>query len=171
MKTLRKILVGLLVISIMAVCFATSAFAVIETEAGKSVTVSFNIESSYGVDGNFEFSNIDLFSSVEFSHESQFIGEISNNKVYIYGKEASASVIKVDVVVATNAKPGDSCEIKFNYEVADREGQMSEWKTISETVVIAEEIPPTSDVAVAVTAAAAVIALGGAVIAGKANRA
>ncbi len=177
MKTLRKLLVGLLVVAIMAVGLATSAFAVIETEPGKTVTVSFDIESSYAINGYFEFSNRAMFDSFEFSQDSTFTGELSYDKVYIFGKESTAVSIKLDAVVSSSAKPGDSCEIVFHYEVGDKDGNMSGGeatgtglKTRSETDVIID-VPPTSDAAVAVIAAAAVIALGGAVIVGKANRA
>ena len=166
MKTLRKLLVGLLVVSIMAACMATSAFAVIETEAGKSVTVTFNIESSYAINGYFEFSNKPMFSSYEFSQDSTFTGELSYDKVYIFGKESTSVDIMIDVVVSTDAKPGDSCDIKFTYEVGNSEGNMTGdstgWKTLTETVVIVD-VPPTSDAAVAAIAAVAVVALGGAI--------
>ena len=169
MKTVKKLLAGLLLVTVIAISLST----VIETEAGKSVTVSFNIESSYGVDGHFTFSNRDMFESVEFSQESTLGGELSNDKVYIFGKESTTAVIKVDVKVVSTAKPGDKCEITFKYELAAADGAMSEWKTQSETVVIAEEIPnpPSSDAAVAAIAASAIIALGAVVIVKKAHKA
>ncbi len=170
MKSLRKIFSGLLLVSILAVCFATSAFAVIETEAGKTVTVEFNIESSYGVNGYFEFSNKPMFESVEISQDSTLAGEISNDRVYIFGKESTTVTIKLDVKVVTSAKPGDSCTIKFTYELADKDGNMTGdaagWKEASETVTIVE-VPPTSDAAIAVIAAAAILAIGGAAAAKK----
>ena len=169
MKSLRKILAGLLLVTILAVCFATSAFAVIKTEAGKTETIEFKIDNTYGVNGYFEFSNKPMFTSVEISHDSTdstMTGDLSNDRVYIYGKNQTNVTIKIVVKVADSAKPGDSCTITLTYETADAEGNVTgdtaAMEVLSETVEIVDT-PPTSDAAVVVIAAAAALALGGAI--------
>lgn len=163
MKNIRKILASVLIVAVLALSLCVAASAVIETEAGKTVTVTFSVSGVFGINGYFEFSNADMFKSVEYVNQTELNGELANDRVYIYhtGSEPADIVIDVTVEVDPSAKPGDSCEIKLTYETPDVNGQMGEFATMAETVTIVD-VPPTSDasVAAAVIAAAAALVCG-----------
>lgn len=160
MKNIRRILASVLVLAVLAVCFSVSASAVIDTEAGKTVTVTFVMNGVFGVNGYFEFSNESMFKSVTYNNKSEIGGDLSNNRVYIYGTgtEPTDIIIEVIVEVDTSAKPGDSCDITLTYETPDVTGQMGDFSTMTETVRIVD-IPPTSDAPVITAVAAAATAL------------
>ena len=135
MKTLRKIIICLLVVMIAAAAPIT-VHGAIEAEAGKSVTVSFTLNKIYGVDGFFEFSNKSLFRSIKYSYSGKISGDVSDDKVFLYGSSEGDVKIIVSVTLAKNAKVGDTCDIKLTYETSDLYGSVSDWKTMTKTVKV-----------------------------------
>ena len=109
-----------------------------EAEAGKSVTVSFSVPAVYGVDGYFEYSNKGLFSGITYRHNNALAGDIANDRVFLYGSSEGDVVIELTVTVKSGASVGDSCQITFTYETSDADGQMSTWKSQSQTVSVKE---------------------------------
>lgn len=146
MKKMKKLLIGLLALTLLLGCTIT-ALAAIDVKPGKTVSVSFTIKDIYGADGYFEFSNKDLFKSITYQIDSKLIGSVSNDRLYAYDASGSSDSSNLTVTlsgtVAANAKTGDKCDIKLTYEAADSSGNMSEWKTITKTVEVKEETKPT----------------------------
>ena len=146
MKPMKKLLIGLLALTLLLGCTIT-ALAAIDVKPGKSVSVSFTVKDVYTIDGYFEYSNKDLFKSVTYQINSKLIGSVSNDRLYAYDATGSSDpsdiTITISGTVASNAKTGDKCDIKLTYETADSNGNMSEWKTMTKTVTVKEETKPT----------------------------
>ena len=115
---------------------ATVAVSAAEAEAGNSVTVSFQINGVYSVDGYFTYSNPGLFSSVSYKNNSSLIGEISNDKLYLFSSDQTNVSLEVTVTVRQTAQVGDSCVITLVYETADINGAISDWMTQTQTVTV-----------------------------------
>ena len=135
MKKFNKVLATLIMTVVVLSLAVFTAYAV-ETEAGNTVTVTFTIPQTYTVDGYFDFSNPDLFTAVTFANDTAHIGELSNERVYLYANEASDVTIEVTVTVSAGANVGDKCDITLRYETGDLDGNMSDWNTKTETVVV-----------------------------------
>lgn len=107
-----------------------------EAEPTKSVTVTFSIPSVYGVDGYFEYSNKALFSGITYRNNSSLVGDISNDRVMIYGSNETNVILEVVVTIKSDAKAGDKCDIKLTYETSNVDGDVSAWKTQTQTVTV-----------------------------------
>lgn len=149
MKKYNRFLSGILALVLM-VSLAVTVFAdVYETEAGATVTVTFTVPKSFGVDGSFSFSNKDMFSEVSYVNKSGLEGRIDRDIVFLHGSEETD--IQIDVVCTVNdsAKPGDQCDITLQYEAADLNGHFEDgeteagtdihWEYITHTVIIKAE--------------------------------
>ena len=143
MKKFSKIIAVLLVL-VMALSFLPAAFAAggVEVEAGKQATVSFAFTNVYGVDGEFTFSNPGMFSSVTYTYAGSVSGMMANNKAIFSHYEPFAVTLVVNCTVAAGAKAGDTCDISFTYETADKDGNMSAWSTATKTVVVKAAAAP-----------------------------
>ena len=116
-----------------------------EAEPTKSVTVTFSIPSVYGVDGYFEYSNKALFSGITYRNNSSLVGDISNDRVMIYGSNETNVILEVVVTIKSDAKAGDKCDIKLTYETSNVDGDVSAWKTQTQTVTVeAPSVPETT---------------------------
>ncbi len=135
MKKMSKVLACILTIMILAAFSAFTAFAV-ETEAGQTVTVSLTVPAVFGINGNLSLSNPSMFTSVNYENKSSATGEISEEKVYLFGSEETDITIDVTVTVRSDAQPGDSCVITLNYESSDLDGTMAPWTSVAQTVTI-----------------------------------
>ena len=130
-KRLSAFAMALVLIAAMAVTVSAA-----EAEPGKTVTVSFSAPSVYGIDGYFEYSNKAIFSGMSYHNNSSLAGDIANDRVFLYGSSESNVVIEIAVTVKAGAKVGDSCQITFTYETSDADGQMSDWKSQTQTVTV-----------------------------------
>ncbi len=135
MNKLNRIFSGLLVLFVI-LCAAAPAVGAVDVEAGKTATVSFSFPNTFSVDGYFDYSNAGLFSGMSFRNNSSLVGEISNDKLYLYGSDPVNVSVELDVTVKATANVGDSCTITVHYETADLDGNMSEWKTMEQTVTV-----------------------------------
>lgn len=145
MKLYKKSIVILMLVALTFV-LSVSAFAAIEVKAGKSSTVTFSISGIYGIDGYFEFSNRNLFSSVTYRNNSDLVGNVSDDGVYLYGFSKTDVKIELKVTIDPKAAPSDSCNIVFHYETSDENGDMSDWTKQSQTVKVKQEEAVTSEI-------------------------
>lgn len=145
MKHWKTILACLVLVAVVGTCALICAAAseeegdTIYAEPGETVTVSFEIDQTCGIDGYFEYDNPDLFASVTYSNKSEeMTGELSNDRVYLFKDgEAGKAVIDIELVVSDDAQPGDQCDIILNYKTSDDAGVPSDWAEMSRTVIIA----------------------------------
>ncbi|MBQ7670599.1 MAG: hypothetical protein IJS45_07760 [Clostridia bacterium] len=139
MKTIKRIFAIVMAFA-FAVSMAVTAFAATQVEQGKTVIVSFTIPESYSADGNFTFSNRDLFTVVNYNWSTALGGSISNDRLFFYSLDGTAAsvTINVTVTVKAGASAGDSCDITMNYETSDEAGDMSDWKSMTQTIVVKE---------------------------------
>lgn len=141
MKTMKKLLAVIFILALTVSTAVSALAATVQTEAGKTVTVTFTVPDTYAIDGYFEFSNRDLFSSVSFANgnTADFGGGIENDRVYFYdngGEVSHTAIVNVTVTVKSSAKPGDKCDIVLNYESADVNRDMFRKPAITNTVII-----------------------------------
>ena len=144
MKIFKKT-IAILMLAAMALALSLSAFAAIDVRPGKTAAVTFSIPGIYGIDGYFEFSNGALFSSVEYRNNSSMMGNVSSDGVYLYGSSKTDVKIEIKLTVSAKAAPGDKCDITFHYETSDENGDMSDWKTLTQTVVVKQEEATTEE--------------------------
>lgn len=134
---LKKILAALLaLLMVTAMGRVASAAEIVTVGAGQTGTVSFTIEGVYGLDGEFTFTNNGLISGVAYSQSTGMAGNITNHMAYYYGATKSDITIVVAVSVSASAQPGDTIEVTFTYETADKDGNMSDWITETATIVV-----------------------------------
>ena len=99
MKITRKIIIFAIITALVA-SLAVTAFAAVPTAAGGTATVIFTVSGIYGIDGFFEFSNRALFSGVSYRNLSAISGDVSNDKVYLYGFSLTDVNIELTLVVS-----------------------------------------------------------------------
>ena len=136
MKAAKKIIISFLILAILISSLLVVVFGATEVESGSTVTVLFTVNSVYGLDGYFEFSNKSLFKSISYKNNSKLAGDIANDRVFLYGSNEANVTIAVTLTTVRNAAVGSQCEIKFTYETSDANGTMSAWKTQSKTIKI-----------------------------------
>lgn len=142
MKTIKRIFAIVTVLA-LAISITITSFAAIQVEKGNTVTITFTLSDIYGADGNFEFSNPDLFTSVNYNKVSSLNGNVEAGRFFLYGNGddvKSYATINVTVTVKKSAEAGETCDITLNYrESLDSYGsEMSEWKSMTQTVVVKE---------------------------------
>ena len=104
MKISKKLLAMVMAL-LLALCAlpVVSAAGSTNAEPGKTVSVQFDFSKIYGVDGEFQFSNRSLFSSVSYdTSKSGMGGSIDNDKCFLYGASEVTGYISVNLTV----KPG-----------------------------------------------------------------
>ncbi len=146
MKISKKLLAMVMAL-LLALCAlpVVSAAGSTNAEPGKTVSIQFDFSKIYGVDGEFQFSNRSLFSSVSYdTSKSGMGGSIDNDKCFLYGASEVTGYISVNLTVKPGAAVGDSCTITFTYETSDENGNMSEWKTATATVKVVKPAEPTT---------------------------
>lgn len=145
-KTCVALLLAMILVVVAIPPMTASAATMVE--AGQSGSVYFEYSNIFGIDGEFTFSNPSLFSSVSYDTTgTNMSGSVVNDLCYLYGAKAVNGKVGVKFTVSSNAKPGDSCTIKFSYEhVVDINGTMSDWKTEEFTITVKakEPVPPTA---------------------------
>ncbi|MBP5231320.1 MAG: hypothetical protein ILO68_06275 [Clostridia bacterium] len=143
-----RILAALIAV-LIAVPLLTAVASAKQVTAGKTVTVSFTLKDIYSVDGNFEFSDRDLFTSVKYKWVTEMFGTVADDRVYLYGSGSKLPVtIQITLTAASDAKAGDACDIVFHYRVSDDSvgmGNTTDWKTSKQTVTIKEGSSGTDD--------------------------
>jgi len=150
---------------LVALVFVTAALLIpvsaeVKTTAGETVTVTLKFNAVYGIDGQLDFSNKALFSTVDISYDPVLDGSINDaGKVYLFGSEQVDLKLIVTATVSESAKPGDKCVVSFAGQSSDRDGHMTD-TSVSETVVIESANPDSGDMAL--SAIAVVIAAVGA---------
>ena len=138
MKRKMNRMAALLLAVLMVVTLVAPAASAAEGKQGETVSLYFSFSDVHGIDGEFTFSNRDLFSSVNYVNSSELGGSMANDKVFLYtGQEASVSgSVVVQATIRSDAKAGESCTVTFTYETSDENGNMSEWMTSSQTVTV-----------------------------------
>lgn len=135
MKKLSKIFVVLMALILVAT-MVPAAFAA-GTAPGEKASVSFTYENIYGINGEFTFSNPAIISGAVSYEVSGIDGEVENNVAFFYGSKETDITITVSFTVSADAKDGDKCDVAFEYEISDKQGNMSEQlKTDTKTVVV-----------------------------------
>lgn len=111
MKGMLKTLLLMLMTVTMLSAYITTAEAA-EGKAGQTVSITFHFSDIRGVDGNFDYSNRDMFSSISYS--STFPGARFNNDKVFYSTTAAGTSdgsITITCKIKSDAAVGDSCVI------------------------------------------------------------
>ncbi len=143
MKMAKKCVALLMAMLLVVVALPPLGASAATVEAGQSESAYFEFSNIYGIDGEFTFSNPDLFSSISYdTSASNLAGSVVNNLCYLYGAKSVSGKVGVKFTVRSDAKPGESCTITFSYEqVLDVQGTMSDWKTESYTFTVKANEP------------------------------
>ena len=141
MKRFTRVL-AVLTALILVATMIPAAFAA-GVAPGKKASVSFTYKDICGIDGEFTFSNPSIISGITYSPKTTMIGSVQDNVAYFYGSNATSITITVSFKISANAKDGDKCVVSFRHETADKQGNMSDWKTDSKTVVVETPAPVT----------------------------
>lgn len=132
----KKLLVMLIAVLLLSAGVMTAEAA--EGKAGQTVSVSFQFNDIRGIDGSFEFTNKEMFSSI--SYNSTFSGaRFNNDKVFYSTTEAgtSSGSITVTCVIAANAAPGSTCVITMsNINLTDGNTNSVKGGTRSERITV-----------------------------------
>lgn len=121
MKKIIKFLISMIifVLLLISVMPATAAVApaVASGSPGRQVTINFSYSNIAGINGTFSYSNIDIFSDIDIS-VTGLIGHYNpdTGMIAYYGAKPSDTVITMVLTISPTAKPGDSCDITFEYE-------------------------------------------------------
>ena len=90
MKRKMNRMAALLLAVLMVVTLVAPAASAAEGKQGETVSLYFSFSDVHGIDGEFTFSNRDLFSSVNYVNSSELGGSMANDKVFLYtGQEAA----------------------------------------------------------------------------------
>lgn len=134
------VLIALLLVTAM-VPAAFAAGTEVTGSAGEKVTVTFDINNAYGVNGEFSTNG----NNVDYSSNGAMSGNVNNDKAFFYGDGQENLQINAEVQIPADAKPGDKIPVTFTYETSDANGDMSEMKTVTQYIVVGEEVPAPSE--------------------------
>ena len=140
MKKFHKIL------PVMVLALVVLFASIVRTEAaegkpGQTVSVSFTFNDVRGIDGNFVFSNRDMFSDVSYS--SSFPGaRFNNDKIFYSTSSAGTSngTVTVTATIKSDAAVGSTCTITLdNINITDANTNSVYSGSKSEVVTVVKE--------------------------------
>ncbi len=143
MKTSKKILLLLLTViltagmAIPAVADVDPSYAVTKRE--ETATISFIFENIAGVEGVITFSNPEIFSDIELVQNGLANGSYNEEqgKISYYGTDIVEKVsVDVNYTMLAELEGGTTCDITLKYRTTDEEGNLSEWKTETATIMV-----------------------------------
>lgn len=151
MKKIFSVLLSLVMLmSLLSVGVAVSAATpdsqVIEAAAGETIKIKFSEDNCYGVSGNIEYSNRNLFSSLT-AGGSTFLGKITDEAFILSSADKVTCDVILTVKVAADAKVGDTCVVSFTgCELVENNEDFSGRSDYTKTVtvkVVKKETPTT----------------------------
>ena len=105
-------LISVLSVGVVAVSAASTPDSqVIEAYAGETIKVKFIEDNCYGVSGDIEYSNRNLFSSLTPNTSSY--GKITESKFILSSFDKVTCEVILTVKIAADAKVGDTCVVSF----------------------------------------------------------
>lgn len=137
MMKMNRIIAVLLVLLLVTAMVPVASAAGATVEAGQTAVLYFSIPNVYGVDGSFSMDNAGIISGVTYSASGMSGGSAAGGVVYCYGSTEATLTITVSATVSASAQPGDQCTFTLTYETSDQNGDMSSWKSMSQTVTVA----------------------------------
>ena len=132
-------LMSLLSVGVVAVSAASTPDSqVLEAYAGETIQIKFIEDNCYGVSGDIEYSNRNLFSSL--TPNSSSYGKITESKFILSSFDKVNCEVILTVKIADTAKVGDTCVVSFtNCELVEDnetfEGRTDYTKTVTVKVV------------------------------------
>ena len=132
-------LISVLSIGVVAVSAASTPDSqVIEAYAGETIKVKFIEENCYGVSGDIEYSNRNLFSSLTPNTSS--LGKITESKFILSSFDKVTCEVILTVKISDDAKVGDTCVVSFTNcelveENVDFTGRSDYTKTVTVKVI------------------------------------
>ena len=117
-KLLALLLTVLLVNTMVISAFASATPAVTDAYKGDVVEVEFSYENVGGIRGTFSLSGDNIIDKVEIQVKSDHSGRYNSSTGIIayYDDAPSKFVCALKLTLSQNAKLGDECKIKFEYE-------------------------------------------------------
>ena len=117
MKKVFSVLLSLVMLmSLLSVGVAVSAATpdtqVIEAAAGETIKIKFSEDNCYGVSGAIEYSNRNLFSSLNPGGTTSY-GKITENAFILSSADKVTCEVILTVKISENAKVGDTCVVSF----------------------------------------------------------
>lgn len=150
MKKLFSVLLSLvMLISVLSVgAVAVSAAStpdsqVIEAYAGQSIQIKFIEDNCYGVSGDIEYSNRNLFSSLTPNKSS--LGKITESKFILSSFDKVNCEVILTAKIAADAKVGDTCVVSFtNCELVENNEDFTGRSDYTKTVTVKIVKKPTT---------------------------
>lgn len=136
-NNVMAVLIALLLVTTMVPAAFAAGSNEVEGAAGEKVTVTFDINNAYGVNGTFDTNG----NGADYSSNGAMTGSVNNDKAFFYGDGQQNLQINAEVTIPADAKPGDRIPVTFTYEVSDANGDMSEMKTVTQYIVVGEDVP------------------------------
>ena len=141
-------LMSLLSVGVVAVSAASTPDSqVVEAYAGQSIKIKFVEDSCYGVSGDIEYSNRNLFSSLTPNTSSY--GKITESKFILSSFDKVTCEVILTVKIAADAKVGDTCVVSFtNCELVENNvdftGRSGYTKSVTVKVIKKPTTEPTT---------------------------
>ncbi len=146
MNSLKKVIGMILVLTVLAAALVLPVSAkagkdVYTVSPGKTVYVTFEYKDIYGIDGDFSYTDANsIIKTKSVSHSKELTGAVSTEKAYLYvdgtSEKAANTTITFAVTIAATAKVGQECKISFEYELADKDGNVSDYMTDVATIKV-----------------------------------
>lgn len=112
----NRIIVFLLVAVMMLSMFPLGSSAAREATPGSTVELVFTFPSSYGVSGEFTFSDPSILSGYKITSNLGGNINIENNRIYLYGTSMMTVQVTVTATISPYAAAGSACNVVFNGE-------------------------------------------------------
>lgn len=137
-------LMSLLSVGVVAVSAASTPDSqVVEAYAGQSVKIKFVEDNCYGVSGDIEYSNRNLFSSLTPNTSSY--GKITESKFILSSFDKVTCEVILTVKIAADAKVGDTCVVSFtNCELVENNEDFTGRSGYTKSVTVKIVKKPTS---------------------------
>ena len=132
-------LISIMSVGVVAVSAASTPDSqVLEAYAGETIQIKFIEDNCYGVSGDIEYSNRNLFSSL--TPNSSSYGKITESKFILSSFDKVNCEVILTVKIADTAKVGDTCVVSFtNCELVEDnetfEGRSGYTKTVTVKIV------------------------------------
>lgn len=148
MNKLSKLIAVLLVLTMFLATVPAAYAAGQEVMPGESTVVSFKVTNILGIDGTITVDDPNgIVSSSSISSVNTTLAGTFSGEKFIYATtdmSAADFTINYKVTLNSSAAAGKECVVTFKYEVTDTNLALSEWKTVTQTVVVGKKAADTT---------------------------
>lgn len=120
-------------------CICAAAPAASAAQPGETVTMEIPLTDVFGMDGNFTYSNRDMFQQITYQMDAPLKGNVVDDACFYFSDQRASGRLLVSLVLAPDVQDGESCTVQLSYETFGSDGTAAPWQTAS--IAVTAEVP------------------------------